>query len=164
MTAFVIDTNVAVAASGRADQASPGCVLRCITALRDIRQNGVVVLDDGPRILRQYMTNLNMSGQPGAGDVFMKWVWQNQAVVTRCERVSITPFADDPNDFEEFPRDDDLADFDRDDRVFVAVARASRHSPSILNATDSDWWQSRAALRRNGVQVEFLCPELFDNR
>lgn len=162
MTAFVIDTNVAVAASGRADQASAGCVLRCIAALRDIRQNGVVVLDDGARILRQYMTNLSLSGQPGAGDVFMKWVWQHQAVVTRCEQVSITPLAEDPNDFEEFPRDDDLADFDRDDRVFVAVALASRRAPTILNATDSDWWESRDALSRNGVHVAFLCSELFE--
>jgi hypothetical protein len=61
-------------------------------------------------------------------------------------------------DFVEFPDDLDLANFDRGDRMFVAVARAHPLHPPILNAVDTDWWLCREVLVRNGVHVEFLCP------
>lgn len=66
-------------------------------------------------------------------------------------------------DFEEFPGDEELADFDRQDRKFVAVALTSVNDPTILNAVDSDWWDHLEALNNNGVKVEFLCPEQFDD-
>jgi hypothetical protein len=28
----------------------------------------------------------------------------------------------------------------------------------VVNAVDSDWWEYREALERNGVRVECLCP------
>lgn len=164
MSAVVIDTNVAVVANGRACQASKSCVVRCIQRLLNVRDRDRVVLDDGMRILREYMSNLSMSGQPGPGDYFMKWLWQNQSVPARCEQVSIIPLPDDPEDFQEFPKDDRLSAFDRSDRKFVAVAKASENSPAVLNATDSDWWDHREALSDNGVTIEFLCPELFEAR
>ena len=158
MNAFVVDTNVPVVANGRSEQASPDCVLACIESLEAVRSKGLVVLDDGMRILQEYMNNLSMSGQPGPGDAFMKWVWTVQAVTEHCERVTIQPKREDDQDFEEFPRDPDLTDFDRADRKFVAVARASRNRPTILNAVDPDWWTHREALRRHGVRIRFLCP------
>ena len=161
MMAYVIDANVPVVASGRAPHASPSCVLNCVRKLRDVHTRGRVVLDNEMRILREYMTNLSMSGQPGAGDYFMKWVWENQGVSGRCERVALTPRTDDPEDFVEFPEDTRLISFDRSDRKYVAVALASQSDPVVLNATDSDWWDYREALRTNGVQIEFLCPDQF---
>lgn len=157
MNAFVVDTNVAVVANGRSEQASPGCVLTCVESLESIKNDGIVVLDDGMRILHEYMKNLNMSGQPGVGDAFMKWVWSIQAVDDRCERVTIHQRPEDDQDFEEFPRDPDLATFDRSDRKFVAVALASQRTPTILNAVDPDWWSHHRALHKNGVRVKFLC-------
>jgi hypothetical protein len=91
----------------------------------------------------------------------MKWVWQNQGAADRCEQVHITPMPSDPENFHEFPSDTRLASFDRSDRKFVAVAKASQKCPTILNATDSDWWDHRVALAENGVVVEFLCPDQF---
>ena len=44
----------------------------------------------------------------------------------------------------------------------VAVARASGADPELLNATDTDWWHYREALKENGVNVVFLCPELME--
>jgi len=157
MNAFVVDTNVPVTANGRAEQAGPPCVLACIEALSKIVQGGMTVLDDGRRILREYMDNLNMSGQPGVGDMFMKWVWQNQAVTGRCEQVTITPRDRADDDFDEFPDDPALARFHRKDRKFVAVALASRNNPLILNAVDSDWQAFRQALTKHRVRIRFLC-------
>jgi hypothetical protein len=159
MSAFVIDTNVPVVANGKSKQADDKCVIACIEALSQVIDGGIVVLDSLGLVLQEYMDNLRLSGQPGPGDIFMKWVFQNQAVVERCEQVQITPCLDGGVDFEEFPRDADLRDFDRDDRKFVAVALASSKKPAILNAVDSDWAIHHAALNRNGVKIEFLCPQ-----
>jgi hypothetical protein len=159
MNAFVADTNVPVVANGRSEQADADCVIACIDALGAIVANGIVVLDDAMRILHEYMSNLSMAGQPGAGDAFMKWVWSVQADVERCERVHLTRRCLESDDFDEFPDDIDLVAFDRSDRKFVAVALASRKKPTVLNAVDSDWAQSYNGLARHGIKVDFLCPQ-----
>ena len=87
----------------------------------------------------------------------MKWVFDNQANPAHCETVAITRTADDFENFAEFPDDPELALFDFSDRKFVAVALCSEHSPSVLNAVDSDWAHASEALERNGVKIEFLC-------
>jgi len=159
MSAFVVDTNVPVVANGKSVQADPDCVIACIEALTGIRDHGVIILDDALLILGEYMRNLSMSGQPGVGDFFMKWVWAIQADPNHCQRVAITPISDDLNNFVEFPLDADLKDFDRSDRKFVAVALVSDSTPEILNAVDTDWANHFAALSRNGVKLKFLCPQ-----
>ncbi len=159
MSAFVVDTNVPVVANGNSIQADPDCVIACIHALTEIRERGVIILDDALLILGEYMRNLSLSGQPGAGDLFMKWVWTIQADPTHCQRVAITPTADNLNSFVEFPSDADLKAFDRSDRKFVAVALASGSTPELLNAVDTDWANHFAALTRNGIRLKFLCPQ-----
>jgi len=160
MMAFVVDTNVPIVANRRADHADPRCVLACVDAL-DLVRAGVVVVDDGRRILHEYLKKLSPTGQPGAGDAFVKWLLSVQADPQHCERVAITPRAEEPDDFEEFPRDPALRRFDRDGRKFVAVALASRHHPPILKAVDSDWHDYATTLARHGVEVSFLCPHLL---
>ncbi len=164
MRAVVVDTNVAVVANGKTEQASPDCLQACLDALKSIRERGMVVLDDAMRILKEYMDNLSLSGQPGLGDAFLKWVWTHQANVTRCELVHITPKSGEEDNFEEFPADPTLAGFDPSDRKFVAVARASRHKPPVLNAVDTDWWIFRTPLKKHKVRVRFLCPEHMKER
>ena len=159
MSAFVVDTNVPVVANGHSEQADEDCVIACIDALAHVRDSGIIVLDSIGLILAEYMDNLSMSGQPGAGDLFMKWVFENQAVVERCEQVQLTQREDDPTSFTEFPEDEELAGFDRDDRKFVAAALTSANNPHVLNAVDSDWADSHAALVRNGIKIQFLCPQ-----
>jgi hypothetical protein len=159
MSAFVVDTNVAVVANATDTHADADCVLACINALAEIVKNGIVVIDNANLILLEYHKNLNLSGQPGPGDGFMKWLWSVQAVAARCERVAVTPGGPDGNDFVEFPRDPALVNFDREDRKFVAVAVKSRLAPHILNAVDSDWKIHHGALVRNKVTIRFLCPQ-----
>jgi len=158
--AVVVDTNVPIAANGGASHAGPECVLRCTNRLETVIKRQIVLIDDGMHIFSEYMNHLSPSGQPGVGDFFMKWVWLHQANPRHCLRIRITK-QEGRDDFREFPQDPDLENFDRADRKFVAVALASGVAPPILNATDTDWWAYREPLRRNGVTVDFICPELM---
>jgi hypothetical protein len=160
MSAFVIDTNVPIVANGKNTHADPACIIACIDALSAIYSVGMVVIDDGMRILDEYMRYLSMGGEPGAGDVFMKWVWSIQADESQCERVPLTQrHHGSAEDFIEFPDDPELAAFDPSDRKFVAVALSSENAPTVLNAVDSDWAEYHRALSNNGVTIRFLCPQ-----
>ncbi len=156
----VIDTNVLVVANGRHAAAPAACVEACIDALRDARRS-TTLIDDAHEILDEYRRHCSFAGQPGAGDAFFKWLWDNQANSGRCERVRITRHTQ--RGFEEFPNDSRLRSFDADDRKFVAVALASGRAAPILNASDTDWWHHRAALAQHGVRVTFLCRELVSS-
>ena len=156
----VLDTNVAVVSNGKTAQASWDCVDSCIAAIRHVQESQILLLDDRGLILDEYRRNFNMSGQPGLGDAFFTFIWNNQANERHCRKVAATPNAE--RGFAEFPDDPSLAKFDMDDRKFVAVAIASGSAPKILNASDTDWRNHRQALERNGVEIEFLCPELME--
>ncbi len=162
MSTVVVDTNVAVVANGNADHVTdPACIVACINELTNVVENCRVVLDDGYRILDEYMKNLSLSGQPSMGDMFMKWVFDRQASTDHVEQVHITCRNGD-EDFHEIPDDDDLQGFDPDDRKFVAVALTSDSAPTILNASDTDWWEYRHALEKHGCTIKFLCPYLMN--
>jgi hypothetical protein len=158
---FIIDTNVPIVANNRISaQATMPCVLACIQQLRDIMTKQIVVIDDQWRILREYGHKLDPKKQPGLGHIFYKWLFNNQFNPRHCQRLHITPLESsaDGNDFAEFPNDPELANFDRSDRKFVAVALAHPDKPPIVNATDSDWQQYQTILATYGVKIEFLFP------
>ena len=156
--AVIVDTNVAVVANGQSPQASSSCVDTCINRLEGIvRGEEKLVLDNGWIILGEYLRNLRSSGEPGAGDSFLRWILMNKD--DRCDLIHITPVDGSENEFEEFPDDPALADFDPADRKFIAVAVAHSERPPILQAVDRQWWDFRNALHRNGVTVEFICED-----
>ncbi len=154
----VIDTNVLVVGNRRHPAASLACIQACTQRL-EMARKGVTLIDDGLRILDEYRQHCSFSGQPGLGDAFFKWLWNNQANDDVCARVAITPHEE--RGFVEFPDAEELAGFDASDRKFVAVAPGSGTQPPVLNASDTDWWQHRSALEQHGVRIEFLCPELM---
>jgi hypothetical protein len=152
----VIDTNVLVAANYRCAHASVACADACVDRLDRVRRDGRVALDAGPLITNEYMDNASLSGEPGVGDAFLQWLWDNQGVDEHCVRVPITPRDNDlGEDYEEFPAHEGLAHFDPSDRKFVAVACVAK--APILEAVDTDYWLARRALAGAGVDVEFLC-------
>ena len=155
----VVDTNVAVVANGGTEQAGPACVAACVRRLRRVREDETLLLDEPGAIFGEYRRNLQPVGQPRAGHRFFKWLAQNRNNEDRCRQVPVTPHGE--RGFAEFPDSEDLRDFDRDDRAFVAVAIASGMGPPVVNASDTDWWNHREALARHGVEIEFLCPELM---
>lgn len=162
MKAFVIDTNVPIVADNADEAVSAGCIRACHQALTEAIDS-VVCIDDGQRILLEYIRQVGLVGRPGIGRQFVKWIHERQAMPEHCERVTIRPNnkPHEAENYEEFPDDPDLTAFDPSDRKFVAVSRASQFRPPVVNATDSDWWNDREALERNGVVIEFLCPDAF---
>ena len=155
----VADTNVAVVANGLSEQASEDCVETCAERLEEIMRGEVkLVLDDDWQILSEYTRNLHATGAD-VGDRFLQWTLRNWASPQRCDLVSITPINNLENEFQEFPTDPDLQDFDPDDRKFIAVALAHAEKPPILQAVDHKWLDFRDALHRNGVTVAFICEE-----
>lgn len=157
----IVDTNVAVVANQEAPQASESCVQQCAKMLHQVTKTGVLVIDDGWRIINEYKRNLRQSGQPGVGDFFCKWVLTNWSNPSRCETIPITqqPDSYDPTDFVEFPNDPELKTFDRSDRKFVAVALTHPEVPPILIARDRGWRNHQAVLERHGIKLHFLCPD-----
>ncbi len=162
MSAYVIDTNVGIVANGEnCPQADPQCILSCIKKLKECvsilngDSPGMITIDSGGEILGEYKKYLSFSGQPGVGDLFFKELFQRQ-MMPSCDCVDIAKDAE--WGYEEFPHDKALMKFDPPDRKFVAVAVHSQHSPTILNATDSDWSEYEVPLSKY-VNVEQLCPD-----
>lgn len=160
MVSVVVDTNVALTANGDTEQADLQCVSRCLQELTATRNERELLLDDAGLILQEYLKQKPHGFPQGPSDVFLVWVYDNQANPMHIRAVPVTPLRE-PRGFAEFPADAELTSFDKDDRKFVAVALASGDAPLILNATDTDWWVHRIALTRNGVRIAFLCPHLM---
>ena len=134
----VIDANVLAVANNLHEQAAPACWQSCIRFLVSVQSvGGCVSVDDLGEIFKEYSRYASHAGQPGLGDAFFKWLFQNQGYDTVCEKVPITPNAD--RKYEEFPSDPLLSAFDLSDRKYVAVSLTSRRNPIIYNAVDSDW-------------------------
>ena len=153
MTAFVVDTNVAIVANGCAAQVDELCQLTCVRTLKSLVAEGVVAIDDGMLILNEYKRRLNFSGKPGVGDAFFKHVFDNQCQSDRVRRVRVTPSANDRRCFEELPENS----FDPEDRKFLAVAVAE--NAVVLNAADRHWSQHTALMAQLSVDVCQLCPQ-----
>jgi hypothetical protein len=154
----VVDTNVPVLANDRAPETIQ-CAAACARALDEITKGGLLVLDDGGRIFGEYKSYLSFSGQPGAGDVFFKWLSDNRYRPDRVAQVALAEDPARPGEFSAFPAAAELAAFDPSDRKFVAAALTHPEKPPVLNATDRDWWDFRDALRRHGVTIRFVCGE-----
>ena len=151
MGEFVVDTNVLGVANSR-EVAEANCAAACVEALGRIIERGVVVLDDGWWILEEYLANASSSGEPGAGDAFLRWVLTNTGNSDRCRLVTITRSG---QGCDEFPATAELDSFDTSDRKFVCISVVS--GAPILVALDRGWWQHREALAQANVEIEYLC-------
>ncbi len=157
MPMAVIDTNVLLVANGSHGGASDACRKACIERLQTQQQRGVTVIDDGYRILSEYRNKTRPNQPKGVGDVFLKWLLQNQGNASRVHKVAITETA--PDEFAEFPDATLQPRFDAPDRKFAAVAHAHTCKPPIWQAADCKWLGWWPALQEKGVYVEFVCPD-----
>lgn len=165
MNLFVVDTNIPIIANGGThvgDECREACVDKILEITKQDqkkkRKRMRIAIDDRWKILQEYQRNLSSRGQPGVGDGFLKWVLTNRMNSEYCILVSITPKAEDPDDFIEFPYHLGLLMFHKKDRKFVAVASAHPEHPPILQAGDVKWWKWKDALLECGITVVFLCP------
>lgn len=156
MSKAVIDTNVLLVANGQHADVSPDCVIACVERLQAMEKRGVVVIDDGFRILGEYRHKTRLNPPKGPGDVFLKWLLRHTGT-QRVERVALTETGDDR--FAEFPDPALEPRFDAPDRKFAAVAHAHPDKPPIWQAADCKWLDWWPALKLEGVLVEFLCPQ-----
>jgi len=156
----IVDTNVAITANRALDPSvlpeELDCVSACVEAIAAITTKGGLVLDAGDEIYDEYRHKLSLSGSPGQGDRFMKWVHDHRWGFPDEDRVEIKKIGDS---YDEFPEHDALADFDLSDRKFVAVANAHPAKPTILEATNSKWWGWKEALAEVEVTVIFMCED-----
>ena len=158
-TRCIVDTNVATTANDANVGASSTCAAACARALLAVMASGHVFVDDGGRIVDEYRRNLSARGQPGPGDIFLKWLLTNEWGGQRVTRVPITPDKHDADDFRELPRPPPSVRYDPSDRKFLAVAAAHSEHPPILQAMDSKWWGWRKALAQVGISIHFLCAQ-----
>jgi len=128
------------------------CIKSCIETLSYITKNGGLVIDDGGEIFSEYIANLSLSGQPGMGDAFAKWVHDNQWNSSKVDRVKITKKNES---YDEFPNQNGLIKFDINDRKFIATANSHHQKPPIVQATDSKWWDGKRLYRKLG-SISFL--------
>ena len=161
----VIDTNVPATANKTLSPETISddmidCVETCLEAITHITKNGRLVLDEGDEIFNEYRAHLSLSGQPGLGDEFMKWVHDN-CWTEKVERVKITKTG---NSYKEFPTNSNLSGFDPSDKKFIAIANAHPEKPPILQATDSKWWGYCDALKNVEIEVQFLCCDYIKKK
>ena len=163
---YLVDTNVPInanlATNPDPDSDVPDeCVLACVEAIDHVVKNDGLILDSSDEIFTKYRSNLSLSGQPGVGDRFMKWVNDNRWKFSDIDRVTITKNGDS---YDEFPDHDGLTQFDKSDRKFIAVSNAHPAKPPVLQATDSKWWGWKDALQEVGITVRFLCSDYIESK
>ena len=160
----VVDTNVAITASGRNDAASSECAAASARALERVMSRGHVFIDAAGTIVDEYRRSIDLSGQPHPGRAFLKWLLNHQHGETRVTRVVLTPKADNQEDFGELPSAPPGVHYDLSDRKFLAVAAAHPEHPAILQSMDSKWWGWQDALANVGVSIHFLCPREIEQK
>lgn len=156
MKAVVIDTNVLLVANGRHGEVSDECRMACISELLKCQQSGIVVIDDSYSILSEYQNKTSPNSPKGPGDVFLKWLLQNQNNRKRVHQVPIA--ASNHIDSSVLPELSALQGFDPSDHKFVQVALSHPRRPPIWQASDSKWLAWWQKLGICGVAVVFLCP------
>nr|PZN27466.1 MAG: hypothetical protein DIU78_04995 [Pseudomonadota bacterium] len=99
----VVDTNVITTANANDGDVPASCVLASAAALQAVMAKGHVFLDDGFRILQEYIANANARGEPGPGDAFLKWLLTHEWDAARVTHVPITEVEGDATSFVELP-------------------------------------------------------------
>jgi len=154
-SSFVIDTNVLLSASEKANHTNKNCVLDAVKILRKIEKEKILIhLDQLGEIIAEYR-NKNYPGRGKVGDRFLLYLVQNSANKKLTNHVEIKK--DAVGNYHDFPSDPQLLKFHIKDRKFVAVAIASLHNPPILNAGDKRSWQTYKRPLQEHVALQFLC-------
>ncbi|MDD5275876.1 MAG: hypothetical protein PHR16_07310 [Methylovulum sp.] len=152
MDKSVIDTNVAISANGQNTHASFACQLACIEILQACK-NLHIAIDKTGLIMEEYKRHLSHAGQPGVGDMFFKYLHDNQYATNKICSVKITKLDDDSRGFDELPSNS----LDMSDRKFLATAVVAK--AILVNATDSDWAEQSELLESLQIEIKQLCPE-----
>jgi hypothetical protein len=159
----VIDTNVLYAADDLNDSLCQKASLEQIESVKMGKER--IALDKQGYILEEYTRFAKTLDNTSVRKQFVNWLRAYSH--TKCLQVDPQPTDNSGVNFSWFPSDPALADFDQDDRKFVATSLAAQketgQSVPIVNALDSDWCDYLAALQQNDVVCGFCarieCPK-----
>ena len=157
---LIVDTNVPLKASDTnpKDEIDRDCSFACLEFIKKLmNSNDIIVIDSENEILKEYLKHMKkLRFDQNIATEFFKWVLMNKAT-NRVQEYKITKTAD--NTYVEFPESPELNDFDLSDRKFVALAKAHPLHPCIYNGSDTDWWDYKEALEKEGIHIVFLCEK-----
>jgi hypothetical protein len=151
-------------ANGANEDASQKCTATCAKALNAVTKLGHLFIDDKRLIISEYCSNLNAGGEPGPGELFLKWLFTNEWNPQRVTRVKITPRIGHQGEFEELSDPPGDIAYDPSDTKFLAVSASHPEHPPILQALDTKWWGWQEALSASGIEIHFLCPDEIENK
>ncbi|MDT0142398.1 hypothetical protein [Microbacterium sp. PRC9] len=114
----------------------------------------VLLEDTLGHVLTEYKNYMQFSGQPGVGDYFFRWYLQNRWDGRRVDRIELEPSQPLPQYLPE-----PLRAFDPSDHKWIAVY-IEGSADVIVNATDSDWAESRDVLLEHSIRVRELADEV----
>jgi len=152
MKRYVIDTNVPVTAANGNSDATLMCQRNSLVLIKQVVKDGVVCLDAGNEIRKEYRNRLSRIAKDDICAMFYRQVVVN----FNSSRVETHQIKKLPSgEYEGVPGDIIKSEFDKDDRKFIAVAVCAR--ATIYNSTDSDWLIHKKVIRTSGVKLEFVC-------
>ena len=159
MKHVIVDTNVPLRAADfhPKDEFDLKCSQACLSYIKSLMaSDDVVAVDTGWEIINEYKRNIDTYAEDNVASEFLMWIMRG-LLTNKVAQYQITKT--DYNSYAEFPTSPDLEKFDRSDRKFVALAKADPNNPSIYNGSDTDWWDYKEALAREGIHIVFLCEE-----
>lgn len=148
----VVDTNVAVVANGRNTNVSLACRSAAGEFLNRLIAQGRVILDLAGEIQTEYERHRDPKRSLGVGDRFFMMILNSAP--RRVERIQLSK-DHATGEYQDFPSDPLLSTFHRKDRKFAALAR--KCGVPVANAVDPGWLDHFAALKANGILVDFVC-------
>jgi hypothetical protein len=122
-----------------------------VSFLKQLLDEGTILLDLAGEIQAEYHRYLNPQGQPGVGDRFYLEVINSAP--DKVERLALPRRPD--GEYLDLPQALIDTGFDPSDRKFAALAR--RESVPLYNAVDSDWIIHAQILAAEQIAVEHLC-------
>ncbi len=152
---YVIDTNVLLVASGKANHVGDECVNNATKFLIGVKQSkSAIYLDLAGEILSEYRKKNKPFENRKPGNEFLRYLINSMGNPRLVSLVELEK--DEAGNYVDFPSNPALRGFDEDDKKFVAVAIASKADPEIADAADSDWKNFEKNLQRQ-VKLKFLC-------
>ncbi len=160
----IVDTNALLVASERHDEASDQCQQNCAQFLQRVRRNVYcVVLDANGDALNEYVryARSRQSGDVDALSLFLRHLSRNWSHPGRVRVVQLHMVENGNNDYIGWPLDEELANFDPNDRKWLMIALVFQQETDqiapITYAIERDWDDYRDALTRHGVALDHLC-------
>lgn len=162
MSKSIIDTNVIKTAdlANTDDNNIPlSCIEKCMDIIETIEKHGGLLIDSNWEIIKEYENNIR--NPQFFSFRFLKWVLTHQANQKFVEMYCLGKTGEIYTDF---PKDEELNNFDPADKKFIALANAYSGSSIVYEATDSEWWGYRDAFAKAQIEVCFLCEDYVKDK